>query len=195
MLDALPKKRHYSDGQSLPLMRRVANEILKGLRNGRAQAKSPPLQPEVSTCYKVPFHAVAGAQQLPQQGYKGLGTAGVVSSQGDLLTRTADAGMIATVGGAATDAFMDSAAPEAATGVVEGMAGVAGAQQGIPDWSAGTEAGGAGAGGLEEPAKAVSMDGDIIGTAVSADALKAAADSSAQALPGESPSRAWYSIC
>ena len=126
-----------------------------------------------------PFHAVAGAQQQSQQqlqqGYKGLGVAGDLSSRGDLYMRDADVGKGA-IDGSATDKF-------AAAGVAPDMASDL---QSITGGLAGDVAAGrAGASSLAEPAKAVSTDGDIIGTAVKADALKAAAEGSTEALPGE----------
>jgi hypothetical protein len=132
----------------------------------------------VFSTIRTPTHAVAGAQQQSQQAsqqvYKGLGVAGDLSSQGDLLRRDADAGK-AAVDGSATDTLAAGVAPGAAGGLQRISGGSAG----------GFATGRAGVASLEEPAKAVSTDGDIIGTTVNADALKAAAESSKKALPGE----------
>ena len=121
-------------------------------------------------------------QSQPQHRYKGLGTHSVVSSDGEPLTRVADASLAGSGATAATTASNGAAMDGLATVGSEGeLAGGLGSQGGsVGDTNAGISVTGstgadvAGVAGMAEPAQAVSMDGDIIATASKAEALAAA---------------------
>ncbi len=125
------------------------------------------------------------SQQKQQQLYKGLGTNSVVSTDGEPLTRSVDAAMASSGGdgvtapsatdGAAASGLINSGEADTASGL--------GGREGLPKEASSLDAGlsgsvgAAGEGGIAgmaEPAKTVSMDGDIIATASKAEALSAA---------------------
>ena len=124
-------------------------------------------------------------QKQQQQPYKGLGTNSVVTADGVPLTRSADAGMASSGGDVTAPSAAEGAA---ASGLISsgegGTASGLGGREGLPKEASSAGAGltgSAGAGsaggtaGMAEPAKTVSMDGDIIATASKAEALSAAA--------------------
>ena len=127
--------------------------------------------------------------QRQQQPYKGLGTNSVVSSDGEPLTRSADVGTAMAASTASEGAELYEQTGISGEGVtaggVGGQGGSAGATSAAGAVTGSTGAGGAGAPGMVESAKAVSMDGDIIGKASEADALLVAAAESPPA--GASP--------